>query len=309
MSNAVRVLIATVATGERATYVMRALASLRIQAPVEARPIVIVNGDGADAGLVSEIGRFPGVMLVRRAEPNLPRALAAGRRLVDTAFFAQLDDDDELLPGALAMRLARIREPDQPDAVVTNGIIRSAARETFSIPDTAAVERDPLGTLMDCNWMLPGSALFRSATVSDAVFESTPRFLEWTYIALLLASRYRMAFLPAPTVVHYEGLPFSVDRSPGCTLGRPAAFDAALRLELPAAVKRRLRAKRSAAWHAAAEAWRLDGNLRRAWAAHLHSVAGPGGWRYVAYGRHLFGRSGTARGAGGPAGSATVKHS
>lgn len=309
MSSAVRVLIATVASGERAACVLRALESLRAQAPIEAQPIVIVNGDSADAALVREIERFPGVTLLRREEPNLPRALAAGRRLVDTPFFAQLDDDDELLPGALAMRLERITRPDQPDAVITNGIIRGGSRERFSMPDAAAVERDPLGTLMDCNWMLPGSALFRSATVSDAVFEATPRFLEWTYIALLLASRYQIALLPAATVVHYEGHPFSVDRSPGCTLGRPAAFDAALELELPAAVKRRLRAKRSAAWHAAAEAWRLDGNLRQAWAAHLRSITGPGGWRYLAYGRHLLVISGRIRSAADSPGSTTAKPS
>ena len=185
---------------------------------------------------------------------------------------------------------------DAPDAVITNGIIRNAAGERFSIPDPAAVEQDPLGALMEANWLLPGAALFRAGAIGEDVFADTPRFLEWTYIALLLASRHRIALLPESTIVHYEGHAFSVDRSRECALGRPLAFEAALQLDLPRAVKRRLRTKRSAAWHTAAQAARLASDPAAAWAAHLRSLAGPGGWRYVSYTRYLLGLAGRRRG-------------
>lgn len=292
----IAVLIATLASRERAAYLVRALASLRDQGCVDARPIVIVNGSGADPELVRQLARTPGLTLLERAEPSLPLALAAGRRLVTTEFFAQLDDDDELLPGALELRLRRITGSDRPDAVITNGIIRGAGGERFSIPDLEAVERCPLDALLDRNWMLPGSALFRSASLGDEIFAATPRYLEWTYVGLVLASRHRIALLPSPSVVHYEGHAFSVDRSRECALGRPRAFEAHLRLDLPRHVRQRLRRKRGAAWHTAAEVSRREGDAPAAWAAHLRSLCAPGGWRYVTYTRHLLGNSRTSTG-------------
>jgi len=285
----VDVLIATLASAERAPYLLRALASLRRQGAVHARPIVVINGGRADPALVRELEGDAGITLLHSAEPSLPRALAAGRRLVRTEFFAQLDDDDELLPGALELRLHRMAHPDRPDAVITNGVIRNAGREWFSIPDAAAVARDPLSAMIDRNWLLPGSALFRAAAIGEDVFAGTPPYLEWTYIGLLLASRYRIALLPTPTVVHYEGHAFSMDRSRDCALGRPLAFAAMLQLDLPTAVKRRLRAKRGGAWHTASEVARLAADHRAAWAAHLHSLVAPGGWRYAIYTRYLLG--------------------
>jgi hypothetical protein len=281
------VLVATVATSDRAPYLLRALASLRTQIAVRAWPIVIANGDAADPALLREIGRIPRLTLLHRAEAHLPRALAEGRQLVDTPFFAQLDDDDELFPDALHTRVLRMMQPDAPDAVVTNGLIRHIAAstpETLSMPDTGAVERDPLGTLVERNWLLPGSALFRTSVITRAAFEAMPRYLEWTYMGLLLASRHRIAFAAVPTVVHYEGHAFSVDQSRACTLGRPRAFDGVLALDLPARIRRRLRIKRGAAWHDAAQA---AGPGRPAWDAHLRSLASPAGWRYLAYTRHL----------------------
>lgn len=281
------VLIATLATRERAPYVHRALASLRVQAPVRARPVVIVNGSQCDRDLVRSLELAPDVQLLQLEEASLPDALAEGRRRVDTALFAQLDDDDELLPGALAIRARRIQQPDCPDAVITNCIIRENGTDTLSIPDIAEVVRNPLHALMDRNWLLPGAVLFRTAAVTPEVFTATPRFLEWTYIALVLATRHRIVFLSDATVVHYAGLPFSVDQSRECSLGRPRAFGPVLALDLPAFVRRRLKTKRGAAWHAAADLHRAAGTWRTAWAAHLRSIGSPGGWRYLAYTRRL----------------------
>jgi glycosyltransferase involved in cell wall biosynthesis len=284
------VLIATLASSDRARHLMRALDSVRAQTNVDARPIVIVNGRMADRALVERIGLTPGVRILHRAEANLPLALAAGRALVDTPFFAQLDDDDELLPHALELRLARIGESDAPDAVVSNGVIRADSLHSQSIPDVSTVSRDPIRTLIDRNWMLPGAALFRTASMTGALFEATPRYLEWTYIGLLLASRYRIAFVGESTFVHYDDHAFSINRSREGALGRPHAFDAVLSLDLPANVKRLLRVKRGAAWHTAAQAARSARENASAWAAHLRSLAAPGGWRYLSYTRHLLGR-------------------
>lgn len=286
-SEPICVVIATLATVERAPYLRRALASVLGQEAVAAQAIVVVNGAGADPAFVEELARWPGVVLHRLEAPSLPAALAAGRRLVTTRFFAQLDDDDELLPRALEMRLHRMLAPDAPQAVITNGVIRDGAGERLAIEDIGTVERDPLGTLMQRNWLLPGAILFRSERVGPELFEATPRYLEWTYVALALATTHRLAFLAEPTVLHHEGLPFSVDRSSDCVRLRPLAFEALLALDLPATIRRELLRKRGGAWHDAAELARVEGHAREAWTAHLRSVLGPGGWRFVSYTRRL----------------------
>ena len=53
-------------------------------------------------------------------EASLANALQVGRRLVDTPWFAALDDDDLLLPGALASRIEALVESNDHDCVVTN---------------------------------------------------------------------------------------------------------------------------------------------------------------------------------------------
>lgn len=281
------VIVPTLATAARAAYLQRALASIEAQRGVRARPIVVANGPAQDPSLLAAIAARPRLRLLRFHSPDLPAALAAGREAVDSRFFAQLDDDDELMPGALAARLAHLEPRAGLDAVVTNGLIREGAHEEYSIPDVDDVRRRPLEALMERNWLLPGSALFRSAAVSAELFRATPRYLEWTYIALVLASRHAIDFLPAPSVVHYAGHAFSDERSAAACLGRPRAFAAMLALPLPGAVRRALRRKRSAAWHAAAEAHRLAGNRRAALAAHLRSLGSVAGLRYLGFARHL----------------------
>ena len=292
------VLVATLASPARAPYLRRALTSIRAQS-VPTRAIVVVNGSEADPALVDELAKAADITLLRQAEASLPAALARARAAVDSAAFAQLDDDDELLPEALALRLARLDGADCLDAVVTNGLVRHGREERHSIADAAAVATQPLDAMMQSNWLLPGAALFRTATIGAEFFAAAPCYLEWTYVGLRLAAERRIAVLPEATVVHYEGLEFSVDRSRACLLGRPRAFAPLLQLSLPAHIRRALRRKRGAAWHAAAERLRIDGDRRAAWAAHVRSLAAPGGLRYVAYTRHLF-ASGVMRTASSP---------
>jgi glycosyltransferase involved in cell wall biosynthesis len=282
------VLLATLASAPRAPFLRRALESIRAQQPLRTRAIVVANGADADPALLDELARRPDVTLLRQPEASLPAALALGRAAVDSPAFGQLDDDDELLPGALAARLARLQGPDRPDAVVTNGLVRGGREERESITDAAAVAAAPLDAMMRGNWLLPGAALFRTAAVDADLFARAPRYLEWTYVGLRLALAYRLAVLPQATVVHYEGLEFSVNDSRACLLGRPRAFARVLELPLPPRIRRALRRKRSAAWHQAAERLHADGLYRAAWAAHARSLAGPGGARYLAWTRYLF---------------------
>jgi glycosyltransferase involved in cell wall biosynthesis len=283
------VLIPTLASAERAPYLLRAIDSLRSQPPVRARIIVVVNGPRCDPALVATLEQMADVRVARVPEADMPGALAAGRALVDTEYFAELDDDDEVMPGALALRARRMAETDCPDAVITNALIRRNGADTLNIADMDAVARSPLRSLLQRNWLVPGAAMFRTATVPVELFAAIPRYLEWTYLGLVLAQTRRLAFLSEPTVIHYVGHPFSVDQSRECLLERPMAFEALLKLDLPVSIKHLLRARRSAAHHAAAEMFCAGSNRRAAWGSHLRSVAGRGGWRYLLYTRYLLG--------------------
>lgn len=279
--------MATLASRERSPYLLRAIDSILVQKGVKPRVLVVVNGGNAEPALVRRLEGLPDVLVLRRQEAGIPAALGVARRQVDSVAFSQLDDDDELLPGALALRLERLQAGDRPDAVVTNGAIRAGEAERFSIPHVETVARDPLAAMTTYNWLLPGSALFRTSSIDAGLFEHAPRYLEWTYVGLRLATRHRIAFLPQPTIVHYEDLPFSVDRSRAGVLGRPWAFRQLLTLDLPPNVRRALRAKRAAAWHDAAEHLLKEGDYRAAWHAHSRSLMHREFWRYLGFTRHL----------------------
>lgn len=60
-------------------------------------------------------------MRVSLEEGSLPRALIAGRRTVATPFYSFLDDDDELLPVAIDLRLAPLLADPAVDIVASNG--------------------------------------------------------------------------------------------------------------------------------------------------------------------------------------------
>jgi hypothetical protein len=208
---------------------------------------------------------------------------------VQTSYFAELDDDDELLPDALSQRLELLGHNHQLDVVVSNGWIRGRTGDEASIPDIAAVRADPLRSLLDRNWLLPGAALFRSERVPVIWFDAIPRCLEWTWIGLNVSLHNRIAFLEQPGVVHYPDLPFSTYASHPCLAARAEAIRGLFTLPLPADVRQRLRAKLADALHSVSDLHRSEGDTRAAWTAHLECLTLPGGWRYLAFTRHLLG--------------------
>ena len=283
----IAVIIPTLATVERAPYLLAAIESVTSQAGVRALPIVLANGPNADPHLRSLLARRRDLSLHTLDEPSLPAAIRAGRDLVATRFFSELDDDDLLLPGALAMRHARMARGDRPDVVVSNGILRGFGMEELHITDIEDTERDPLRALLERNWLLPGSALFRSDAITPDVFAGMPKYLEWTYLGLALALRFRIAFLAEPTVVHRTDLPFSMDRSIECRIGRPGALDKLLSLPLPRDVSETIRGRIGEACHEASDVSRRERRWLDAWRWHLRSLYQRRGWRYLAYTRHL----------------------
>src|SRR5690349_1965428 len=222
----------TRALRERAALLKRAIESVLHQAGVRAVPLVVVNGPDSDPALVAELRADSRLRLTILQEADLPAAIRAGRGMVDTEWFAALDDDDFMLPGALAVRLRALQEAAGFDVVVTNGLLRAAGGDRLNIDDMGVVERDPLRAMLRRNWLLPGSWLCRSDAIDGDFFDGMPRYLECTYLGLRFASACRIKFIHAPTVLHDLDTPQAESKSRDYKLGWAAALRRLLELDL-----------------------------------------------------------------------------
>jgi hypothetical protein len=152
-----------------------------------------------------------------------------------------------------------------------------------------AFSDDPLEALGDRNWLSPGSALMRTERVPAELFAGTPRYLEWTYLAVQLASTCRLLFDDRATFVYDEDAPNRVSRSAAYLFGQPAALERILALDLPGGLREKLERDHSGALHAIAQERLERRELAAAWRAHLSSLLGRGGLRFFLSTRKFLG--------------------
>lgn len=277
----VSVIMPTRALPERALHLRRARESVLEQRGVRASLIVVVNGPQREPGLVEELEAHPRVRLTSLEAADLPAALRRGRELVETPWFAELDDDDVLLPGALRRRVDALRRRPDAIAAVDNGLVRRPEGDRRAMDDVEAVRSDPLRALLRANWLLPGSWLCRSDAVGVELFEGMPECLECTYLAARLALTGRVRILDEVGVVWHKDLWPSASSGRRYVLAQEDALGRILELDLPSDVARKFRRRLCSARHAAADLHLEEGNLAGAWAAHLRSLVGVGGWRHL----------------------------
>lgn len=283
----VSIIMPTLACRERATSLLRAIDTVVSQQGARGIPLVVVNGGSAAPEVLEHLRRRSDIRLTTREEADLPQALHAGRTTVDTPYFAVLDDDDQLLPGALQTRLAVLEAASGADVAVTSGFLERAGRREVNIADFQRIQADPLRMLLVQHWLPPCAGLFRTSAVTPDFFEALPRYREWTYLAIRLALRLRIRFAARPTFVYSFDTPDSLSKSRAYCLGGPSALARMLELELPADVRAALRVRLAGDLHSASSAELEDGNYRAAWRWHFKSLTQPSGWRYLPYARHL----------------------
>jgi hypothetical protein len=282
----VTVIIPTVADDRRALTIWRAIESAGPRSGASTRIVVVVNGRRFSETLLGQLRATPAVDCAYLEAGRLPMAIHHGRELVDTEFFAFLDDDDELLENGLRMRLDALRQ--QPDVafVATNGWIRRLAGDERNVDLKASViEADPFGAMVVRNWMTSASGLYRSCAVTAEDFEGMPSYLEWTYVGFRLAGR-PFRFLDDPTYRLYD-LADSVSKSLAYRAGMIPALQRILGLQLPPHARAGLRRRLGAVHHALSSSFLEERNLSGAWKHHGLSLSLPGGWRYLPYTRKL----------------------
>jgi glycosyltransferase involved in cell wall biosynthesis len=281
------VIIPTICDQQRGPLLMRAIAHVLSQEGVAARPIVVVNGGRVDPGTFAALEARRDVHLIRIEKGNLFLARRTGFEAVRSEFFAIHDDDDILLPGALARRLKAFRDDPGVDWVASDGIFVWPDREVPYIPSVEAVRRDPFGTLLDHCWLCSAGNLFRTAAIPAGVFDGVPS-MDITYIALrLLAEGKKLALIDEPTFKYFY-YPNSLSKQDYYNLAAPEAIRTMMALPVPAWVRRGLAGKYRRAMHdVAGHAW-MRGALREAWLAHLRSIAGfPEFFRFLSFTRKL----------------------
>ena len=298
----ITVIIPTMATASRRASLLNAIHSAGEQSGARTKILVVANGHRFDPVLFAVLRSRQDIQVATLAVADLPGALFAGRQLVDTEFFCFLDDDDEILPNGLAIRLRALTERPEVAFVATNGYYRSNGEDQIGMSNADVVSADPLLAMTDRCWLASCGGLYRTSLIDVRSFAGVPPFLEWTYLGLKLASTRRMFFLDELTFrVHdsEDSLSDGVDYRAGSI----AALQAALDLSLPRQVTHRLRIRLSAAHHVLAGDYLSGNKLRLAWAHHLASLAQPGGVKYLLFSRRLipfWPRSSSSSPANGP---------
>ncbi len=305
----ITVIIPTVALVERTDHLHRAIDSVLQQEDVNALPLVVVNGTAADRELVHELSRRTDIEFASLATANLPAALRAGRALVRSPWFAELDDDDVLLPNALATRIRVLASDPTISAVVSNGIIRGGPEGDLpAITDTARTAAYSLSALDAATWCTPrvehcsarrpchGSCSTACRNISNGPISR--------YASRNLASSPSFS---EPTFVRHTDSPFSVWASDGCRLGLPAAIEKVLTLDLPPSLRRVFETRLTAACHEAAVLHLRHGRVGSAITWHLRSLNTVRGWRYLPFTRKLLLGLGAKRAASRPRPSARIR--
>lgn len=287
MTADVTVVIPTLARTARAAELRRAVTSIIRQQGVACRASVIVNGDVYDSVLLAELAAWPGVEIHQAPGRGVSFARHYGRGLVTTDYFSFLDDDDEFLPGAMALRTDYMRRHPEIDLLVTNGYHVNSGQQMMAIDRFDDHLDDHARALMVANWMHNCAGLFRTATVPPVLFTDLPDHLELTFLALRLSMSCRILRVNVPTYIIHEGAADQVSHSLDYVRAAPRVFARMLAEVARPEIREQLRARLRDALHLAANSELALGNRRAAFGYHLRSLRHPGGTRYLSFLRHL----------------------
>lgn len=284
----VSVVIPTMALLERRQSLLKAVNCIASQEGVHAIPVVVVNGNRFDEQLNEELRGDARIRYLYCNEPSAPEAQLVGRRAVSTPYFAFLDDDDELLPGALLRRIEALEKYPEAAFAVENGYRHQRGQDEAVIDDMEQLnDRPPLESLLETNWMASCSGLFRTVSVGEQFFQNPAPYMEWTYLAFRLSLVFEARFLSS-FGYRINVTENSVSSSESYLEGVVDVLTRMLEFDIPHGIAKTLRQKRVAALHNLSVRHLDQGDLRRAWRYHLRSVASLEGLRYLGYSRQFF---------------------
>lgn len=285
MTTRIDVIIPT--TGTRTREIEHAIACVHAQVGVSAIPLLVVNGDRFDSSLVAALERRSDVRVHRVDRPGVSNARREGRRHVDAPYFAFLDDDDELLPDAMQIRLAGFADPSV-DVVATNGYIETAGVREVAFENFCQHPEDPALAFVKANWLSSHSALFKTDTVTIEYLDFLPEHYEISLLAFRLSLTRKIIRIDVPTFIYRHGASDQLSAMSQHREDVPKIFAEMETMTSRSDLKAFIRAKRAGALHTCSAAAWDEGRIADAWRYHLRSLMVGGGWRYLPYTRRLF---------------------
>lgn len=265
----------------------RAISSIRRSSVEPIRILVVVNGSRNDVDLCSWLKEQPDVVFEYQHTPSAPQAVYRGRELVETEFFSTLDDDDEYLDGATDQKLLFLRSNLAADLVVTNGYRLVGEVDKPHYSNLLRVARDPLGVLMQFNWLHSGNALYRTTSVELFHFSDSHPYAEWTWLAFKLAmASKKIGTLESMTFKCYD-TPLSLSKTAAYSSSYLALFERMLGMAPEVRIAKGIKKKISAYWHDASVNALDKGQWWQSLRCHLRGLFQVGGSRYLSYSRHL----------------------
>jgi glycosyltransferase involved in cell wall biosynthesis len=277
------VVIATLCNDARGELLKRACDSVRAMAgDCDYSIIVVANGPRVSSRVLDWLATRSDIRVIRLRSGSHPLARRVGAEMADSEFLAFLDDDDELLPNTLALKVAHFRQHPEIDVLITDGLRVSDSTITRIYPPLEARSADCVETMMRASWGA-GALTLRAQNVDLSAFDAELRHMEWTLTALELARRHRLGFLDEPTYRYYETTPNSLSKMAEHTLAGPEVWRRLSKgyagTRYYAATRRRYGVMcHNASWECARQ-----GRMRDAWRLHAESLRSPGGVAFVPF--------------------------
>jgi SAM-dependent methyltransferase len=165
------VIVPTTAVAGRRASLLKAIRSAVEQSGVATRILVVVYGQRCDRALLNLLRSLEGINVIALQEADLPDALLTGRQLVETEYFCFLDDDDEILPHSLALRVRELSERPEVACVATNDSYRHDGKDQLGVVNPHWVATDSLHTATPECWLATRGGLYRTNMVDTASAE------------------------------------------------------------------------------------------------------------------------------------------
>lgn len=284
----IAVVIASRCNDARGELLRRACDSVRAMAGRHEYSIVVVaNGDQVSPAVLEWLGARSDTRVIRLRTGSHPLARRVGAEVAEGEFLGFLDDDDELLADTFARKLAYFRERPEVDVLVTDGLRVSGGSTARVFPPAAERSPDLVEAMMQAGWSACSLTL-RAQKVDLSVFDTELRHLEWTYMALRLATLHEVGFLDEPTFRYYGDTPGSLSKSTAHSLAAPEVWRRLLRDFAGTRHEGAVRRRYGVECHNASWTHARQGNLRESWRLHLESLKAPGGLpAYLPFSRKL----------------------
>jgi len=286
MQPSITVIIATTCESTRAEQLRRAIASVKNQKGVHTELLIVVNGDRVDKILYESLKKEENLSLVYLPEGSFPKAIAHGVKLVDTAYFCFLDDDDVLLPDSISMRAAILNENQTIDVVVSNGFKDIDGVRTRAIKHVSLINDDPMLALTMGNWLASCGGMYRRQTVDNVFFVNLAKYREWSHLAYRISLTKKIYFIDKSGYV-INDTPDSLSKTSDYAMTDGDFIKSLFSLNLKPHVRKALKRKMVHLYHGLSFYSLKHGNRRNAWKYHLLSLKSPHGWQYLTYTRKI----------------------